>query len=73
MDYKVIRRFKELRHDGHVYEVGDIYPTTGKKLVKSRADELTKVHPVYGHAFLEEVEEKPKTPKKTDEKAGDDE
>lgn len=71
MTYKVINRFCEKNHDGHVYEVGDIYPVEGKRLNKARADELTKAHPVYEHAFLKEIVEKPKTPKKDDEKVGD--
>ncbi|WP_428909474.1 hypothetical protein [Niallia sp. Krafla_26] len=56
--YKVINRFKENQHDDHIYEVGKPYPAEGKKLVKSRAEYLTKVHPKYGVAFLQEIEEK---------------
>ena len=56
--YKVKNRFVEKTHDNHVYEVGDGYPAKGKKLVKSRAEFLTKTHPQYGVAFLEEVVEK---------------
>ena len=55
--YKVINRFQEKNHDGHVYEVGDSYPADGEKLVKTRADFLTKVHNEYKVAFLEVVEE----------------
>ena len=51
--YKVKHRFKEKQHDGHIYEAGDTYPTEGKKLVKARAEELSKTHPIYGVAFLE--------------------
>ena len=68
--YKVINRFQEKNHDGHVYEEGDVYPTKGKKLVKSRAEFLTKIHAEYGVAFLEEIDEKqkeePSTPEKSD-------
>lgn len=63
--YKVINRFIEKNHSGHVYEVGDIYPVEGKKLVKKRADELTKVHPQYGVAFLQVIEDDVKTPEAT--------
>lgn len=52
MAYKVINRFKETRHDGHVYEVGDTYPVEGHKLVKARAEFLTKKNETYGVAFL---------------------
>ncbi|MDM5231483.1 hypothetical protein [Lysinibacillus pakistanensis] len=55
--YKVINRFKEKYHDDHIYEVGDPYPADGKKLVKTRAEALTKVHEEYNVAFLKAVEE----------------
>ncbi|QGG51604.1 hypothetical protein [Lysinibacillus pakistanensis] len=55
--YVVINRFQEKHHDGHVYEVGKPYPADGKKLVKSRAEFLTKVHEEYDVAFLKAVEE----------------
>ncbi|MFF5993708.1 hypothetical protein AAGS61_02985 [Lysinibacillus sp. KU-BSD001] len=55
--YKVINRFQEKNHDGHVYEEGKPYPAEGKKLVKARAEFLTKVHAEYGVAFLEAIEE----------------
>ena len=68
--YKVINRFQEKNHDGHVYEEGDVYPAKGKKLVKSRAEFLTKIHAEYGVAFLEEIDEKqkeePSAPEKSD-------
>lgn len=61
--FKVINRFKD--KDGHIYEVGDTYPAKGKKLVNTRAEFLTKVHPIYGVVFLEEIkdENSEKTPK----------
>lgn len=74
--YKVINRFQEKNHDGHIYEVGDTYPADGKKLVKARAEVLTKVHDEYNVAFLKAVEEPKKAPTKqrsnepsTDEKS----
>lgn len=74
--YKVINRFQENNHDGHIYEIGDTYPADGKKLVKTRADSLTEVHKEYGIAFLKAVEEPKKTVSKrtakeqpTDEKS----
>lgn len=59
--YKVINRFIEKNHNGHVYEVGDTYPVDGKKLVKKRADELTQVHPQYGVVFLQVIEDDEKS------------
>jgi len=74
--YKVINRFQEKNHDDHVYEIGDDYPAGGKKLVKTRAEALTKVHDEYNVAFLKVVEEPKKAPAKqtpkessTDEKS----
>lgn len=74
--YKVINRFKEKNHDGHIYEVGDNYPANGKKLVKARAETLTEVHEEYGAAFLKAIEEPKKATTKqaskqpsTDEKS----
>ncbi|MFJ8102797.1 hypothetical protein [Lysinibacillus sp. NPDC096212] len=74
--YKVINRFKEKNHDDHIYEVDDPYPADGKKLVKARAEFLTKVHEEYNVAFLKAVEEPKKATTKqpskepsTDEKS----
>lgn len=57
MAYKAIRQFKETKHDGHIYNVGDEYPTKGFKLAKSRADELKTNKNKYKVPFLEEVKE----------------
>lgn len=57
-EYKVINKFQEKNHDSHVYEVGDSYPATNKKLVKARAEFLARVHSQYGVAFLEAKEVK---------------
>lgn len=65
--YKVINRFKDKQHNGHIYDVGEIYPAKDKKLMKKRAESLTKIHPKYKVAFLEEIEEK-KQDKKSDDK-----
>lgn len=72
--YEVINRFEEKNHDGHVYEVGKPYPADGKKLVKARAEFLTKVHEEYGVAFLKAVEEPKKgTTKQTAKEPSTDE
>lgn len=68
--YKVINIFKDLQHGGLLYNVGDSYPAEGQDLVESRVEELTKIHPNYGVAFIEvvkvvEAEKTPETPKKT--------
>lgn len=53
--FEVLNDFIEKNHENHFYKVGDVYPAKGKKMVKSRANELTKVHAEYGVAFLKEV------------------
>lgn len=58
MAHKVVRRFKELKHDGHIYEVGDIYPKEGQKATKARLEELSTTKNKYETIYIEEVEEK---------------
>jgi hypothetical protein len=58
MAHKVVRRFKELKHDGHIYEVGDAYPKEGSKATKSRLEELSTTKNKYAQVFIEDVEEK---------------
>lgn len=57
--YKVVRRFKELKHDGHIYNVGDIYPKEGHKATKARLEELSTTKNKYGQIYIEEVKEAP--------------
>lgn len=60
MAYKVIRRFMELKHDGHIYEVGDTYPKKGAKATKARLEELSTTKNKCGKIFIEEVPEETK-------------
>ena len=60
MAHKVVSRFKETRHDGHIYEVGDNYPVEGKKATKARLEELSTTKNKYNQVFIEEVAETPK-------------
>ncbi|XRD24058.1 termination factor Rho [Lysinibacillus fusiformis] len=60
MTHKVVSRFKETKHDGHVYEVGDNYPVEGKKATKARLEELSTTKNKYNQVFIEEVAETPK-------------
>lgn len=55
--YEVLNDFIEKNHENHLYKTGDTYPADGFKLVKRRANELTKVHKKYGIIFLKEVEQ----------------
>lgn len=57
--HKVVRRFKEVKHDGHIYEVGDDYPVEGKKASKARLEELSTTKNKYNQVFIEEVNETP--------------
>ena len=59
-DYKVVRRFKEEKHDGHVYEVGDSYPKEGSRATKARLEELATKKNKYEQIFIEEVAPKDK-------------
>jgi hypothetical protein len=73
MAYKVVRRFRELKHDGHIYNVGDIYPKEGYKATKSRLEELSTTKNKYGQIYIEEVEETEKVEKDEEvEEAPDD-
>ena len=58
MTHKVIRRFKDVKHD-HVYEVGDSYPKTGEKATKTRLEELSTEKNDYKKIYIEEVKETP--------------
>lgn len=58
MAHKVIRRFRDLKHD-HIYEVGDSYPKEGKKATKARLEELSTTENKYKQIYIEEVEETP--------------
>lgn len=50
--YKVVQRFKETKHDGHIYEVGDYYPVEGKRSVKARLTELSTKANRYKQIFI---------------------
>lgn len=39
MQYEVIHRFKDLKDNGHIYNIGDKYPRKGKSS-KTRIEEL---------------------------------
>lgn len=53
--YKVVREFKETKHDGHVYVVGDSYPKEGEKATKARLEELSTTKNKYKKVYIEEV------------------
>lgn len=55
--YKVIVRFKDLKDNGHVYNVGDTYPRKGKRASKARIAELASVENKRGVALIAETDE----------------
>lgn len=66
MNYKVVRRFKENNHKGHIYNVGDEYPTKGQKSTKVRITELATGDNSYKQIYIEEVK-RDETPAKSKE------
>lgn len=63
MGFKVVKRFRETKHDNRTYEVGEEYPAKGYKPAKGRVDVLSSTKNKYQSVFIEEV----KTPKKDKE------
>lgn len=57
MSFRVVRKFKELKHGGHIYQIGDEYPKKGKKATKARLDELSTGKNKYKQVYIEKVEE----------------
>lgn len=55
--YKVIVRFRDLKDDGRVYEVGDTYPRKGKRASKARIAELSSTENKRGVALIAEVDD----------------
>ncbi|MEK5332012.1 termination factor Rho [Lysinibacillus sp. FSL W8-0992] len=53
--YKVVQRFKEVKHDGHIYEVGEQYPVEGKRATRARIAELSSTENKYKQIFITET------------------
>ncbi|WLR52459.1 hypothetical protein LC040_06035 [Bacillus tianshenii] len=56
MPYKVINRFLD-KENGTLYEVGDEFPKGNTEPTKERIVELSKKHPKYQKAFIEELKD----------------
>ncbi|MER2111169.1 MAG: termination factor Rho [Solibacillus isronensis] len=54
--HKVVREFKDTKHNGHIYKVGDSYPKEGEKATKARLEELSSTKNKYKKIYIEEVE-----------------
>jgi hypothetical protein len=55
--YLVINDFKDKENNNTLYKVGDEYSKGNYKPTKKRIAELSKKHPKYHRAFIEEVKE----------------
>lgn len=53
--YKVVQRFKEVKHDGHIYKVNDYYPVEGKRATKARIAQLLTTNNKEKQVFIVEV------------------
>lgn len=52
--YVVVKAFYDLKHDNHLYRVGDTYPVKGDRPTKARIEELAKGKNAYNQVFIEE-------------------
>lgn len=55
--YKVIKFFRDLKDNGHVYKVGDIFPYDGKEIPEARIAELSGSNNRQGTPLIELVPE----------------
>lgn len=56
MKYKVIRAFKDLQDENHIYHVGDKYPRKGR-IKKERIEQLSTNDNKHGKPLIIEVGE----------------
>lgn len=57
MTYKVINYFTDLQDGNHEYNVGDVFPRSGKQVSKERLTELSNTSNRQKKALIERVEE----------------
>lgn len=55
--YVAIERFKDLKDDNFIYNVGDKFPRKGKRVSKARLAELSGTENRRGRAVIAEAEE----------------
>jgi hypothetical protein len=60
LSYKVINKFYDKENKDTFYNVGDEYPKGDYKPTKKRIEGLSKVHPEYNRAFIEEEKKEKK-------------
>lgn len=54
--YRVVKDFKDLQDDGHIYKAGDKFPRSGRAK-KERIEELSSKDNLRKEILIEEVEE----------------
>lgn len=64
--YEVINRFRDT--DGHIYEVGDVYPRVGKKATKKRIETLSTTKNKYKKIYIKKVDDDTNDEKNTPKK-----
>ncbi|UXU72944.1 Rho termination factor N-terminal domain-containing protein [Mammaliicoccus sciuri] len=57
MAYKVINYFTDLQDDNHEYNVGDVFPRSGKQVSEERVAELSNTSNRQGKPLIERVDE----------------
>lgn len=55
--YVVVKDFKDLKDNGHIYREGDTYPRKGKKATKARIEELSTTKNKLKAVLIKEVKE----------------
>ena len=62
--YRVIKAFRDLKDNNHVYSVGDTFPHNGVEVDAERVAELSSDKNLQGVPLIEEIVEKPKRTRK---------
>ncbi|MEX5937143.1 Rho termination factor N-terminal domain-containing protein [Mammaliicoccus sciuri] len=57
MAYKVINYFTDLQDDNHEYNVGDVFPRSGKQVSEERLTELSNTSNRQGKPLIERADE----------------
>ena len=57
MSHTVVRRFKDKKHNGRIYNVGEKYPAQGHKASNARLEELSTEKNAYKQIYIEEVKD----------------
>lgn len=57
ISYQVVKEFRDLKDDNHIYLVGDEYPRKGKRPSQERLDELLGSDNKQGRPVIEKITE----------------